>query len=205
MGPVAYINDDKKGGSSNSRVPDWWWKGHGFDSWQEQQENFLLQGQLSVLTHFGIHSAPQDPVILPAGCRLWINTCTICRWLWIQWCCKLVHGCEVYTEHVPRQQQFSHGTSHITTNITVHESLQWVFKNTPCKATVTHSVTYDKSTMGLLGSREQRCIVAIVKCLGLISRWGAQQMYNNVPDETDQMKDSLLLFWHAVRLDGIKV
>ena len=90
---------------------------------------------------------PQDPVILPAGCRLWTNTCTICRWLWIQWCCKLVHGCEVYTEHVPRQQQFPHGTNRITTNITVHEPLQWVFKNTLCKATVTHSVAFDKSTV----------------------------------------------------------
>ena len=84
--------------------------------------------------------SPQDPVILPAGCRLWINTCTICRWLWIQQCCKLVHGCEVYTDHVPRQQQFSHGTSRITTNVTVHQPLQWLFKNTLCKATVTHSV-----------------------------------------------------------------
>ena len=105
------------------------------------------------------------------------HTCTLCRWLWIKWCCKLVHGCVVYTEHVPRQQQFSHGTSHITTNITIHAPLQWVFKNTLYKAAVTHSVAYDKSTVGLLGSREQRCIVAILKCLGLISRWGAQQMF----------------------------
>ena len=32
------------------RVPDLWLKGHRFESPQERQENFLLQGQLSVLT-----------------------------------------------------------------------------------------------------------------------------------------------------------
>ena len=40
------------------RALDSWLKGHGFESGQEWWENFLLQGQPSVLTHFGIHSTP---------------------------------------------------------------------------------------------------------------------------------------------------
>ena len=45
--------------SSVARVPGSWWKGRGFESWQEGRENFLLQGQLSVLTPvFSIHSSP---------------------------------------------------------------------------------------------------------------------------------------------------
>ena len=38
------------GDSSVVRTPDSWLKGHGFESLQEQRENFPLQGQLSVLT-----------------------------------------------------------------------------------------------------------------------------------------------------------
>ena len=26
------------------------------------------------------------------------HTCTLSTWLWIRWCCKLVHGCIVYTD-----------------------------------------------------------------------------------------------------------
>ena len=32
--------------------------GHRFKSWQGRRENCLLQGQLSVLTYFGIHTIP---------------------------------------------------------------------------------------------------------------------------------------------------
>ena len=38
------------GDSSVVREPDSWSKGRGFESLQERRENFLLQGQLSVLT-----------------------------------------------------------------------------------------------------------------------------------------------------------
>ena len=49
----------RDGDSSVVRVPDSWLKGHGFESLQERQENFLLQGRLSVLTlYFGIRSTP---------------------------------------------------------------------------------------------------------------------------------------------------
>ena len=43
------------------RAPDSWSKGRGFESLLEQRENFILQGQLSVLTHFGIRSTPVLP------------------------------------------------------------------------------------------------------------------------------------------------
>ena len=47
------------GNSSVVRAPDSWLKGRRFESLQEQQENFLLQGQLSVLTfYFSIRSTP---------------------------------------------------------------------------------------------------------------------------------------------------
>ena len=44
--------------SSAVRVPDSWSKGPGFKPWQEQQENFLLQGQLSVLTLISVYVPP---------------------------------------------------------------------------------------------------------------------------------------------------
>ena len=34
------------------------------------------------------------------------QTYTLHIWLWIKWHCKLMHGCMVYTESAPRQQQF---------------------------------------------------------------------------------------------------
>ena len=43
---------------SVGRAPDSWLKGHGFESQQEQQENFLLQGQLSVLTLISVSVPP---------------------------------------------------------------------------------------------------------------------------------------------------
>ena len=36
-------------GQLSGNTPDSWLKGPGFDSWQERRDNFLLQGQLSVL------------------------------------------------------------------------------------------------------------------------------------------------------------
>ena len=46
------------GDSSAVRAPDSWLKGRGFESLQEQQENFLLQGQLSVLTLISVSVPP---------------------------------------------------------------------------------------------------------------------------------------------------
>ena len=47
--------------SSVVRALDSWLKGRGFKSVLERQENVLLQGRLSVLTNFGIHSTPVLP------------------------------------------------------------------------------------------------------------------------------------------------
>ena len=47
---LGYLKDVTSRDSSVVRAPDLWLKGHGFESLQEQWENFLLQGYLSVLT-----------------------------------------------------------------------------------------------------------------------------------------------------------
>ena len=55
------VTSDGEWDSSVVRAPDSWLKGRGFESLLERRENFLLQGRLSVLTHFGIHSTPVLP------------------------------------------------------------------------------------------------------------------------------------------------
>ena len=47
------------GDSSMVRAPDSWSKGCGFESLQELRENFLLQGQLSVLTLISVSVPPR--------------------------------------------------------------------------------------------------------------------------------------------------
>ena len=51
-------NGLRDGDSSVVRAPDSWLKGRGFESLQEQRENFLLQGQLSVLTLISVSVPP---------------------------------------------------------------------------------------------------------------------------------------------------
>ena len=46
------------GDSSVVRVPDSWLKGRGFESLLERQDNFLLQGRLSVLTLISVSVPP---------------------------------------------------------------------------------------------------------------------------------------------------
>ena len=112
------------GDSSVVRVPDLWWKGCRLKSQQEQWDNFLLWGQLSVLTLILVSVPPlcycsstwKIPVILPK-CRLQLNMLTsYVHGLWAsdgKWC-EMVHGCMVYTEHT-KTAAVSHDTSHITT------------------------------------------------------------------------------------------
>ena len=53
-------------------------KGRGFESLQERRENFLLQGQLSVLTLiFGIRSIPRVTAVARKRSR---SFCQKCRW-----------------------------------------------------------------------------------------------------------------------------
>ena len=46
------------GDSSMVRAPESWLKGRGFESLQERRENFLLRGQLSVLTLISVSIPP---------------------------------------------------------------------------------------------------------------------------------------------------
>ena len=56
------LNRLRSGDSSMVRAPDLLSKGHRFESRQEQRENFLLQGHLSVLSlYFGIRSTSKLP------------------------------------------------------------------------------------------------------------------------------------------------
>ena len=101
------------GDSSLVRAPDSWLKGSLFESLQEQRENFLLQGRLSVLIYFGIRSTPmlslshvKDPghSAKSAGGRLWLNMHTPYVHGFAR--SDMEHGCMVYTELAPRRQQF---------------------------------------------------------------------------------------------------
>ena len=100
-------------------APHSWSNGHGFESLQEQWENFLLHGQLSVLTF--IRSTPVLPRLhvkdpshsaKSAGGRLQLNAHTpyICGFAWS----NMVHGCMVYTECI-KMAAISCGTSYAST------------------------------------------------------------------------------------------
>ena len=56
----ATIQHAKVGGGDSSvvRAPDSWLKGRGFESLLERRENFLLHGQLSVLTLISVSVPP---------------------------------------------------------------------------------------------------------------------------------------------------
>ena len=75
------------------RTTDSWYKGRGFESMLERRDP---QGQLSVLTHFGIRSTPvlpqkhvKDPghAVKSAGGRLQLNTHTpyVCGFYEMAW------------------------------------------------------------------------------------------------------------------------
>ena len=110
---------------------DLWSKGHGFKSWQEWQENFLLQGQLSVLTFiwYPFHSCvncyhiknPGHFAKSASGCLQKLQLYTLCMRLYMKWC-DMVYGCVVYTEHTKMAAVLS-GTSHVRTTETVLQVL----------------------------------------------------------------------------------
>ena len=98
------------GDGSVIRALDSWAKSRRFESLQEWRESFLLQGQLSVLTYFGIHSTPMLPQqhikdhghsAKSAGSKLQLNMHApyISGFAWsdmVVWC----------TQNLPRCQQF---------------------------------------------------------------------------------------------------
>ena len=65
-------------------------------------------------------------------------THTLPMWLWMKWHCQLVHGYMVYTELVPRQQQFHMAPAVQQPNSAVSTPLWWKLNNTLQKDTVTH-------------------------------------------------------------------
>ena len=92
------------------RAPDSWLKGRGFESLQERRENFLLQGQLFVLTLFRYPFHPRPRVTAVARkrsrsfcqkCRWQVtakDTCTLCMWLCMKW-----YGAWLYGVHRTRR------------------------------------------------------------------------------------------------------
>ena len=101
--------------SSVVRASDSWSKGPGFESRQERRENFLLQGQLSVLTLISVSVPPPCYRIARKRARSFCQKCrcqvtakhayTLPMWFWMKWHCKLVHGWMMYTELAAEQQQ----------------------------------------------------------------------------------------------------
>ena len=111
------------GDSSVVRVPGSWSKSHGFKSQQEQQENFLLRGHLSVLILISVSVPPLFAAVAHKRSWLFCQKCrwqvtakharTLRTWLCMKWC-DVVHGCMVYTE-CTETAAVSCGTCHVTT------------------------------------------------------------------------------------------
>ena len=127
------------GDSSVVRVLDLWSKGLGFESREEQWDNFLLLGQLSVLTLISVSVPPlcyhssmwKDPVILPkvqvAGYSI-LNTHTpyLCGFEWsdtVNWCMVGLHRtcAQTATFHVaPAMQQLE--CNQYTTSVDINNT-----------------------------------------------------------------------------------
>ena len=113
--------------SSVVRASDSWSKGPGFESRQEQRENFILQGQLSVLSHRLLFRYPLHPRVTAVTRKRSPSFCQKCRWQvtaksthtpylcgfeWsdtVTWC--MVEWC---TQNLRQNCSISRGTSHAT-------------------------------------------------------------------------------------------
>jgi len=119
------------------RVADLWSKGLRSESLQEWWDNFLLQGQLPVLTLISVSVPPHVTAV--ARKRSW-SFCQKCRWqvtakhaytfciCGFAWS-DMVHGCMVYTEQA--KTAISCGTSH---GSTISTPLQWIFQKCTIKS-----------------------------------------------------------------------
>ena len=108
---LCYQTNPGGRGSPVVRAPDSWLKGYRFKSLQERWENFLLQGQLCVLTLISLSVPPSVTAVARQRsqsfcqkCRWQLNTHTpyVCGFAWSD----MVHGYMVYRELAPRWQQF---------------------------------------------------------------------------------------------------
>ena len=130
------IMDPGSGDSSVVRAPDSWLKGRGFESLLERRENFLLQGQLSVLT---LIRYPFHPRVTAVARKRPRSFCQKCRWQVTakhaytlrMWLCMKWHGACLYGVRRTRRDWLplaadSCDTSHASA---VSTPLQWIFKN----------------------------------------------------------------------------
>ena len=131
------------GNSSVVRAPDSQSKGPGFKSRQEWWMNFLLQGQLSVLTLILVSNPPPfcRPHVTAVACKWSLSFCQKCRWqvtakhtytlpmwLWMKWHCKQVYGWMVYTELALRWQQFHMAPAMQQQMSVIRTPLPWILK-----------------------------------------------------------------------------
>ena len=159
------------GDSSVVRASDSWSKGPGFESRQERRENFLLQGQLPVLTLTRVTAvARKRSRSFCQKCRLQVtakHTHTLPIWLpsdTVTWC--MVECC---TQNLRRNGSISRGTSDATSTERYQYTTSVDINNTRYKRI--QSLIHNRMPMcavSLLESREQRYIKA---------------MNNNLPDD----------------------
>ena len=143
------------GNCSVVRAADAWLKGHMFESLLEQQENFFLQGWLSVLTL--IHSTPCVTAVAHKRSQ---SFCQKCRWQVTpkhaytlrMWLCMKWHGAWLYGVHrtCTETAAVSCGTSHASA---VSTPLWWILKKEKkrykaihsCRTTCEHSESVQES------------------------------------------------------------
>ena len=87
------------------------------------------------------------------------HTCTLCLWTGMKWHCKLVHGCVVYRECAPRQQQFHMALAMSQTHSAVSTPLWSIFKNKTSynrhrSLRQNHMLPEHSDTVSVLDSRE---------------------------------------------------
>ena len=145
------------------RAPDLWLKGCGFKSLQEQRENVLLQGRLSVLTLnlISVSQLSVPPPLVAAACKRSRSFCRKCRWqvtltakhaytlrmlLGMKWNIAWLYGVQ---RTCAETTAVSCGTSHASAVCT---PLQWIFKKCDikkashsCRTTCKHSESAQES------------------------------------------------------------
>ena len=132
---------------------------------QETMENCFLQGQLSVQTLISVsipslcyRNSMQKILAKSAVGKLQLNTQAPykCGWLQMKWHCKLVHGCMVYTECMPRWHPF-HKAAAINNQLNgvVSTSLRWVFKKQNMQSFIHNPMQEERSLSAW--EREEQC------------------------------------------------
>ena len=129
----GHVHAWQQGSEDSSVVIAWWSKGRRFESLQEGWKNFLLQGQLSVLTLISMSVPPRVTAVVRKRPR---SFCQKCKWQVTakhaytlrMWLCMKWHGAWLYDVHrtCAETAAVSCGTSHASA---VSTPLRWIFKN----------------------------------------------------------------------------